>query len=649
MSKQLYNEGRVVGLSAYELYVRHQLSQFPESSLPILTEREWLAASVGNGAAMILKLKSGTTAGVHDYPLPTNSILCNASSTITASLFNGTAAVDESTGWATKVTSYGPLISNTSSSSPTSSTNVPYQNLSTWDNANVTMLKEYMKIVDGICYMPGTWTASGTNPTKDFKPDYTKQSVIRLRLTKPLEKDVYIHLHGFIHTPIALGISKNDSSCLNSPKAQDGDFLGPAIYPWASKIFFTVPSEVMDILNRKAYVREFPDGATSTNVDTQALVDYDAADLSGFYTKYGKTSSQIPIDVKDINVIGDGVGVVGAYQRIDLNTANANYKGDAYPPILYGAKVTSKGTQKMSPIDTGAPYTLKFFEDANLAKNYPKAIPNVYALYRNSNKDIYVYDGNADHDSYPPITTTVDTINMGTTASPVYASSVTAKGETVKSISLINASGAALPLSTDSTTTSISDDYIGWKSLLEGLNLNKKINILGTLLLALKNDGYISVAKDASGNKTVTVNGKLKVTGNSEVAGNSTVGGTLRVTGAATFNSTASVGGKLTAKNDADVVGTLAVNKTSSNAEGNITSEGYMHATSYVKTDSYAVVNGTNSSGYNIITDDDELKFSKPPKSSTQYIVLNNGLRLYISNTQPGTSGVPIGSIGIGW
>ena len=36
-------------------------------------------------------------------------------------------------------------------------------------------------------------------------------------------------------------------------------------------------------------------------------------------------------------------------------------------------------------------------------------------------------------------------------------------------------------------------------------------------------------------------------------------------------------------------------------------------------------------------------------KSGTNFIEFSNGKRLYISNTDPGTTNVPEGSIGIGW
>lgn len=608
--KQIYNEGRVVGLSSYELYVKHHLSEFP--SLPVLSEREWLAASVGNGSSMILRVASGTAAGIHDYPLPSDSLLCAPGSTVTASLFNGTVEIDTDGYWAIKVTSYGPLISNTSSSSPVSpgsKENVPSGNVTTWDNANINKLKEYLKIIDGVAFQPGEWTASKTEPAKDFKPNYTSQSIIRLRLSKALEEDVYILLHGFIHTPIVAGTGKHDSSPINPAGANnrphDGDFLGAAIFPWASKIIFTVPNEVMNVLQSRMYTRELPDGGKSKSVDSTPLIDFDSTDPSAYYSVQNGDSN-IALDVKDINVVNAGVSVLGTYQREDKTSGG--YKGTNYPPVLYGAKVTKTGVQTMSPVDIAAPGTVKVFESKDLAINYPKVIPNVFSLYKDdSTGDIFIIDKDTTENDLVPITTKVKTENFGTTGSPKYAATIRARNEagndeaTVSAISLLDPNGNKL--NTDGTSTSILDatTNLNWTTLLKALDNNQKIELLGEVLRTFRGNlpniktsgvldlsgtgtnklaGALQVAKD------LTVKGSSSVTGNHTVAGNATVGGSLTVNG------------------------------------------------------------GTD---YNALTDDTEFKFNKPIKSGANYITLNNGLRLYISSTAPSTSGVPVGSIGIGW
>lgn len=53
MPKEIYNEGRVQGMSAYEVYVREHLSEDPETNPA--TEREWLSASIASGSSLLLK------------------------------------------------------------------------------------------------------------------------------------------------------------------------------------------------------------------------------------------------------------------------------------------------------------------------------------------------------------------------------------------------------------------------------------------------------------------------------------------------------------------------------------------------------------------------------------------------------------------
>ena len=85
MAQEIYNEGRVVGLSAWEIYVKNALSDgvLPEN---IPDERHWLSNMIGSGASMILKVPTGTTEGVHDYVLPSGSELA-AAGVIVASPF----------------------------------------------------------------------------------------------------------------------------------------------------------------------------------------------------------------------------------------------------------------------------------------------------------------------------------------------------------------------------------------------------------------------------------------------------------------------------------------------------------------------------------------------------------------------------------
>ena len=72
MPRQLWNEGRVVGLSAYEVYLKQHLSKNPD--IEPATEIEWLAASIASGSSMILKISAHETAG-RNHRTPPRSFL----------------------------------------------------------------------------------------------------------------------------------------------------------------------------------------------------------------------------------------------------------------------------------------------------------------------------------------------------------------------------------------------------------------------------------------------------------------------------------------------------------------------------------------------------------------------------------------------
>ena len=54
MPKSIYNEGRVVGYSAFELYAKQALS-IPGVQ-QVATEREWLASTIANGTSLLFKI-----------------------------------------------------------------------------------------------------------------------------------------------------------------------------------------------------------------------------------------------------------------------------------------------------------------------------------------------------------------------------------------------------------------------------------------------------------------------------------------------------------------------------------------------------------------------------------------------------------------
>lgn len=239
---EIYNEGRVVGLSAYEQYVKQAIELDPNSDPA--SESEWLASSLAMGSSMLLKITTDSTDRVHfrDIPLPSNSRLC-AANTIIASFFDGEGNFSGTSVWADRVTDYGQLISNTSSSSPSGS-NVPTKTLTGLSDAAVSKLLNYIKIADGIVIQPGTWTNTSSDknpPRKDLSPNLAAVPTVRLLFTGAITTEFNVILTGFTNRVVVKGTSGIDTST-DTRSPQDGDFLGPAAFPWSAKITFTTPT-----------------------------------------------------------------------------------------------------------------------------------------------------------------------------------------------------------------------------------------------------------------------------------------------------------------------------------------------------------------------------------------------------------------------
>ena len=302
MAREIYNLGRVTGLSAYELNVKHQMEEYPD--IPSMTEKEWIAATITAGASLVLKIPAGTAAGAHDYPLPAESSLCSGNSLI-AYPFAG-ECVFGTDGWATKVTSYGPLIANTEATHPvspgSSPSDIPLSPTKDTEIANlVAQMKDYVKIVDGIIYQAGTWTPSGTTPYMDFKPNFNLGSTIRLYFDKKVDKEIHILFTGLVNRAIVAGASKLDSSPVNSPDPEDGDFIGPEVFPWGSKILFTIPTTMMRLYsanvtdvspdaNYKAY-------SANVEIDGYQVSSVALEDPNGNKLRFDGGSGKIPSDL----------------------------------------------------------------------------------------------------------------------------------------------------------------------------------------------------------------------------------------------------------------------------------------------------------------------------------------------------------------
>lgn len=188
MAKEIYNEGRVVGLSAYELYLRHHKSSL-ENSTPPADEAAWLASSLGGGASLVLEVRPDRTPGDYVVPLPDNSTLCGAS-TITCSLFDGDADFDTQ-GWATRITSYGQLIKFTNEIHPEKDSNVVPDG-DPWTKLDRQKMVDYLSITDGLVYQPGNWGAEESqSETGPSAYDWSEESYMITNPTTSAYADTY--------------------------------------------------------------------------------------------------------------------------------------------------------------------------------------------------------------------------------------------------------------------------------------------------------------------------------------------------------------------------------------------------------------------------------------------------------------------------
>jgi len=273
--REIFNEGRVVGLSSWELYVRHLLSKNPTATP--LNEQEWLSASLSSNVSMILRIPEGTPRGVHDFKLPENSELCGCS-VIYASIFDGSVTVDESGNWATRIDDYGKLIRNdyeVGPETPGEPENVPVADdpLEMTDDF-IESCKDYIKVTNGLMVQPGEWnfntyyetvlTQSEQEVTtqqyeellapmtdmiaaKSLEPDMARTGFIRLAITGDITRDTLILLHGFSYKSLVEGeVGYEYVPDLGKPES--GGFLGPARFPWGCEIVFVVSNEVLRAL-----------------------------------------------------------------------------------------------------------------------------------------------------------------------------------------------------------------------------------------------------------------------------------------------------------------------------------------------------------------------------------------------------------------
>jgi hypothetical protein len=362
--------------------VRHALSADPETTPA--SEAEFLSSTIGFGSSMLLKVdaEESSVSGVHyvEYELPATSRLCGASM-VYGSLFIGSG--DDNT-WSEKVTDFGQLISNNSTASP-SSNNIPTQTLTDIDMHDA--IVDFAKIIDGIIVQDGTWTSnSDAPPQKTLSPNFTKKPKVRIQLRDRITTGFYLLLSGFTDSGVIYGVS-NTTGISTAP--QNGDFLGPAMFPWAAKIIFSVPTAALSIISATSasYTREFSFDADEITTNYAPITDFESFDVSDYYEN-NHTSAAVSSDIINIGTSQTGVAVLAARPvsgTVDGVTATL-------PPDLIAGLIGSTGTASFGPMASYSPYSLHLFsgdmtaEDATspviLAKILESNVAEAYTFIR---------------------------------------------------------------------------------------------------------------------------------------------------------------------------------------------------------------------------------------------------------------------------
>lgn len=207
MAKVLYDEGRVVGYSAYELYVAQFIKDNPNDQPA--TEREWLAASLASGASMILIIPSTAEIGTDLTLRAPAGCRLFAPNPLTGMLYLGKVTrlvrnLNDKHSWATDVSS--------------EFANYTHQNLA--DYAKI----QNVKVI---------------NPTDESgNIDYSKEFKIQLYIKEKLTSDVKILLTGFTDKAVIQGMGQK----IENTSDLNGSQIGPAHFPAESNVNMVLPN-----------------------------------------------------------------------------------------------------------------------------------------------------------------------------------------------------------------------------------------------------------------------------------------------------------------------------------------------------------------------------------------------------------------------
>lgn len=385
MPRQIWNEGRVQGYSAYEIYLKQSLSDNPD--LQPATEREWLASSIACGSSMVVKIpKTSNDTGYLDISLPENSRLC-AANVIFANLFLGNCEYDANSYFAKRVINYGFCISNTLNFHPdTNGTQIPTTDDDISLESVLSYSEAYNKIIDGVVIQPGKWKETGDEEGQymDLSPDMSKSPFIRIFYSGKIEYSVQVMLTGFTIRSVISGVCGIDGS-YNATSPEDGTFLGPAQFPWAAKIIFSQSNATSISLNMSNYIRKIKGEKAVSKLRGKSLVDMETCDPSIFY------SSKQP----DAKIDFDSCSLDSPDRRGNILTIHS--KSDKYSPAIYATRYNPDKEKSLSPFNVVGKGSVQMFDnstsDADM-KGYEKTYPGTFALRRKDDGSVETLNEN---------------------------------------------------------------------------------------------------------------------------------------------------------------------------------------------------------------------------------------------------------------
>lgn len=385
MPRQIWNEGRVQGYSAYEIYLKQSLSDNPD--LQPATEREWLASSIACGSSMVVKIpKTSNDTGYLDISLPENSRLC-AANVIFANLFLGNCEYDANSYFAKRVINYGFCISNTLNFHPdTNGTQIPTTDDDISLESVLSYSEAYNKIIDGVVIQPGKWKETGDEEGQymDLSPDMSKSPFIRIFYSGKIEYSVQVMLTGFTIRSVISGVCGIDGS-YNATSPEDGTFLGPAQFPWAAKIIFSQSTATSISLNISNYNRKIKGETAVSKLLGKSLVDMETCDPSIFY------SSKQP----DAKIGFDSCSLDSPDGRGNILTIHS--KSEKYSPAIYATRYDPDKDKYLSPFNVVGKGSVQMFDksvsDSDM-KGYEKTYPGTFALRRKDDGSVETLNEN---------------------------------------------------------------------------------------------------------------------------------------------------------------------------------------------------------------------------------------------------------------